>query len=217
MWDSIVDLLRASIFSATHLTGGSLGAAILIVSAVIRLALLPLSLRMARQARAQQLRLAALKPALDRIQQRHANNPALRLKETQALYQTHNIRLLSPTSLMSLAIQAPLLGALFSAVRQGLGAGVRFLWIGDLARPDLVALSIVAALTAAVVGSAPVAPGQPATPTVAWVMFVGTTLVFAWSASSAVALSMGAGSLVSVLQNWILARDARPAIAARRG
>jgi hypothetical protein len=38
---------------------------------------------------------------------------------------------------------------------------------------------------------------------------VGGTLVFLWSASSAVALSVGAGSAVSVLQNWLLRRDAR--------
>ena len=35
------------------------------------------------------------------------------------------------------------------------------------------------------------------------------TVAFLWSASSAVALSMGAGSLVNVLQNWLLSRDAR--------
>jgi len=43
-------------------------------------------------------------------------------------------------------------------------------------------------------------------------MIVATVLVttfFLWSASSAVALSMGAGSLVSLLQNWMLRRDAR--------
>jgi hypothetical protein len=36
---------------------------------------------------------------------------------------------------------------------------------------------------------------------------VGGTLFFLWSASSAVALSLGAGSLVSGLQSWILGRD----------
>ena len=40
-------------------------------------------------------------------------------------------------------------------------------------------------------------------------MTVIAPLVFLWTASSAVALSFGAGSLVSVLQNWLLARDAR--------
>jgi len=41
------------------------------------------------------------------------------------------------------------------------------------------------------------------------VIAVVGTLAFLWSASSAVALSMSAGSLVSLLQNWLLARDAR--------
>jgi hypothetical protein len=35
------------------------------------------------------------------------------------------------------------------------------------------------------------------------------TAAFLWTASSAVALSAGAGSLVSVLQNWLMSRDVR--------
>jgi hypothetical protein len=35
------------------------------------------------------------------------------------------------------------------------------------------------------------------------------TAGFLWTASSAVALSAGAGSLVSILQNWLLSRDVR--------
>jgi membrane protein insertase Oxa1/YidC/SpoIIIJ len=40
---------------------------------------------------------------------------------------------------------------------------------------------------------------------------VGMTVFLLWSASAAVAVSWGAGSLVSVLQNWVLSRDARAA------
>ena len=90
-----------------------------------------------------------------------------------------------------------------------LGAKVRFLWIPDLARPEATALLGVTALSAWVASSTPVAPGQTTTPTVFVVAAVIGTLVFLWSASSAVVLSMGAGSLVSLLQNWLLARDAK--------
>ena len=94
-------------------------------------------------------------------------------------------------------------------MRKGLGAKVRFLWVPDLARPESLLILGVTALTAWGASSTPPSPGQTTTPTVFVVISVVGTLAFLWSASSAVALSMGAGSLVTLLQNWLLARDAR--------
>ena len=73
MWGSFVELLRAAIFGAAHVCGGSLGSGVLLVSAVVRLALLPLTLRLARRAREQQAKLATLKPQLDALQRRYAD------------------------------------------------------------------------------------------------------------------------------------------------
>jgi len=209
MWDSFVELLRATIFSSAHLFGGSLGGGIIFVSAGVRLALLPLTLRLARRDREQQARIATLKPQIDALQRRYANDPRRVMAETRALYQQHDIRLMRPSSLIGIAIQMPLLSGLFAAVRKGLGAKVRFLWIPDLARPEGTVLLGVTALSAWVASSTPAAPGQTTTPTAFVVIAASVTLVFLWSASSAVALSMGAGSLVSLLQNWLLARDAK--------
>jgi membrane protein insertase Oxa1/YidC/SpoIIIJ len=111
--------------------------------------------------------------------------------------------------LVSLAIQFPVLGGLFAAVRNGLGAKVRFLWIADLARPDGVLTLGVAALTAWAISSAPSTPGQATIQTPFLVIAVIGTAVFMWSASAAIALSVGSGSLVAVLQNWLLSRDAK--------
>jgi hypothetical protein len=61
---------------------------------------------------------------------------------------------------------------------------------------------------------APASPGSPVTPKAMTFLVVASTLVFLWTASSAVALSVGAGSAVSVLQNWLLRRDARRLVAA---
>ena len=43
MWSAFVDLIRMTIFTAAHVCGGSLGAGIVAVSVVMRLALMPLS------------------------------------------------------------------------------------------------------------------------------------------------------------------------------
>ena len=75
--------------------------------------------------------------------------------ETRALYQQHDIRLMRPSSLIGIAIQIPLLSGLLAAVRKGLGAKVRFLWIPDLARPEGTVLLGVTALSAWVASSTP--------------------------------------------------------------
>jgi YidC/Oxa1 family membrane protein insertase len=208
MWAALVELVRATIFVASHLVGGSLGAAVILVSAGVRLALLPLTLRAARQARAQQAKMDALKPQIDRLNTRFATNPWKLYTETQALYRRNGIQPFGGAGLSTL-IQLPLLGALFSAVRTGLGAGVRFLWIENLSRANGVLLLIVAGMSAAAASVAPTTPGSTITPRVMSLLAAGATLVFLWSASSTVALSVGAGSAVSALQNWLLKRDVR--------
>jgi YidC/Oxa1 family membrane protein insertase len=214
MWSAFVELIRVAIFSAAHVCGGSLGAGILAVSVVMRLALLPLTLRLARQARAQEERMAALKPELERLQRRHAKDPARLMRETHELYAANGIKLLSPGGLVGILVQLPLLSGLFSAVRAGLGARVRFLWIGNLALPDALLIAVVTVLSAGSMLLMPRPQGAPAASQMMVVLLLGTgaTLFFLWSASSAVALSFGAGSLVSGLQNWILAREARRAV-----
>ena len=209
MWDTFVELLRAAIVGAAHVSGGSLGAGILFVSAGIRLALLPVTLRLARQAREQQARIAAIRPQLELLQRRHAKDPQRLMIETRALYRAHDIRLFTSGGLIGLALQIPLLSGLFAAVRTGLGAKVRFLWIADLSRPEGLLALAVTGLTAWSVSSAPT-QGAPAGVSTAMVtMAVGITVVFLLSASSAVTLSMGAQSVVSILQSWILRREAR--------
>lgn len=112
----------------------------------------------------------------------------------------------SPIALVSVLVQTPLLFGLIAAVRNGFGSRVPFLWIADLARNDLGLTVIVGCLAAASAAISPSGP-TPAT-TTALVVAIGT-VVFLWSASSAVALSVGAGSVVSVAQSWLLAREAR--------
>lgn len=211
MWDGFVELIRVTIVAVAHVCGGSLGAGVVAVSVTARLALLPLTLRMARQARVQQARLAALKPELERLQRRHAQDPARLIRETRTLYAANGIRLLSPAALVGLLVQVPLLSGLFAAARAGLGARVRFLWIGNLALPDPLLTIGVTVLTAGtmLLGMRPYGTMGAANAMVIALLGAGGTLLFLWSASSAVALSLGAGSLVSGLQSWILARDAK--------
>jgi len=208
MWDGFVDLVRASIVAVAQLCGGSLGGGIVLVSAGVRLALLPLTLRLARRGRAQQERLIAIRPELEALQRRHADDPIACLRESRALQEKHGIRPLTPGTLVGGAVQALLTGGVLSAVRGGFASKARFLWIADLARRDIALVLGATALTAWLTARAPTAAGQ-ATPTTFVIVAILGTAIFLWTTSSAAALSFGAGSLVSVLQNWLLARDAK--------
>lgn len=208
MWTAFVELIRITIFSAAHGCAGSLGAGVVCVSIALRLALLPLTLRLARAARDKQERIATLKPQLDALQKRHAADPARLMRETQAIYAQNGIRFMSLEGVVGLLVQAPLLSGLFAAVRSGLGARVPFLWIGDLARPDGWLVGLVALLAGAMF-AIPRQQPPPGAPSASAMVVLGVvaTLVFIWTASSAVALSVGAGSLVSGVQGLLLARD----------
>jgi membrane protein insertase Oxa1/YidC/SpoIIIJ len=98
---------------------------------------------------------------------------------------------------------------MFAALRRGIGAGIRFGWITDLARPDLP-LAILASLFAA--GGALLAPPAVANRS-AWMMSAflagGMTLAFLVFNSSAMALSVAANGLVGIGQGWWLRREHR--------
>ena len=207
MWEGFVDLIRATIFAGSHLFNGSLGASIFFVSAVVRLALLPLTLRAARLAQEQQRRLARLKPELDRLRARHESDPVRFMKESQDLQRANGIRMLPRESLISGLIQFPLLAGLFAAVKNGLGTKVRFLWIADLTRGNILLMSIVVGLTGVANAIVPTTPASSTPSRTMIFIAMSLTLMFLWSASSAVAISFGAGSAVSALQNWILRRE----------
>src|SRR5205823_10631565 len=103
------DFFRAAIFAAAHVLGGSLGAGILAVSLGVRLALLPLTIRLAPRALAQQAILARLQPELRRLQERYRDEPAARLRRTQALYRRGAPRRFDPAGLRGGLVPLPLL------------------------------------------------------------------------------------------------------------
>ena len=118
------------------------------------------------------------------------------------------VRAADPAALVSMAVQAPVLFALFAAVRQGVGNGVRFLWVRDLAKADIALAILVAALTGLVVSTAPASTQNAQQLQIMLGVAVLGTAVFLWTTASTVALSVGAGAAVSLLQNWLVGRRA---------
>lgn len=201
------DLFRSLLLATAHWCGGSLGGAIFLVSFAVRLLMLPLALHMARRAREQAAILALLKPRLDSLQAQHAKDPVALWQATRAVHREAGYRPFSIAGMLGLLVQWPLMAALFAAMRQGLGARVGFLWAADLARPDrwlVVIATLLAAGASAALMPASVAKGTRETMIVLPAVM---TFAFLWFASSGLAISYGAGSLVGVLQGLLQRRQ----------
>jgi YidC/Oxa1 family membrane protein insertase len=211
LWSDLVDLLRALFFGVAHVTNGSLGVAVILVTLAIRLALLPLTLRLARRGLAHQRRLAELRPELERLQRRYAEDPVAQMRETSAFFRNRGVKQVDTAALLGALAQAPVFATLYSALRRGLGAGVRFLWIGDTSLANSLITIIVSGVTAASIAAAPsVDPGRTA-PLLSLILAAGFTVWFLSSSSALFALSAGTGSVVQAVQGLLLRREMRAA------
>lgn len=206
VWLVVVDLFRELVFSAAHLFGGSIGAGVLAVSVATRLALLPVTLRVARRVREHQRRVKALAPELDRLRRRFGSDRARLAEETLALYRRRGVRLMPGGIFGSMAVQLPISLALYQAVAQGIGRGARFLWIRDLAAPD----PTVAVVAATLAGIAATTGDTPESRT-AFAISAGVTFIVAWRLSATVGLYWLASSGVSAVQTLMLRRSSEAA------
>lgn len=205
IWAQCVGMFQAFIFAFAAACGGNLAAGILGATLCIRLALLPLTLRSARAAATFREQMKKLKPELDRLKQRYANDRPRLLQEQQALFERHGVSMFSPRGCIGAILQMPIVFALFFAVRQCAAAGGRFFWIRNIARPSFVLTLLVTGLTYL---SFRYAPGpedsqRALMTTLATVM----TCAVLFSTSAGVALYWAASNLVGLLQNLLLRRE----------
>jgi membrane protein insertase Oxa1/YidC/SpoIIIJ len=76
------------------------GIAIITLSLMSRLALLPLTLRLAGRSQQQQIKLQAIQPELQRLKKLYSNDPEKLSQKTMELYKKHNVQLLDGAGLL---------------------------------------------------------------------------------------------------------------------
>ncbi len=190
---------------------GSLGGAIAVIAAITRVLLLPLTIRAALAAREHQARIRLLEPQLHDLKARHAGQPGELAVQTAALYKEHGVPALPKGTLITALVQLPLGAAVYQAVRTGISAGSRFLWIGDLTRPDFGLTAVVGALAALSVGITGATQPSGATTagmsTYAMAVVSGLlTIGFAFRLASGLGVYWAASSAVGLLQPVIVHR-----------
>ena len=201
IWSGLIDLVRAVVFAASHVCGNSLGGGILLVSFVVRIALLPMTLRVARRMQEHQARVAALAPELARLQRRHGDDRAGLAEATATLYRRNDIPIMPRGVVASFLVQAPIGAALYRAFATGLGPRASFLWVADLARPDALV-----ALGSAVLAGVAVGVGPSTSKTVIATNMLLTGFL-AWRLSASVGLYWVASNSVGAVQSIVLRRS----------
>lgn len=206
MWAEFVDLIYVTLFCVSTAFGGSMGWAIAVVSLVARLALLPLTLRLAYRGLETQAALNRLAPKLRRIREKYKKDRGRMLEETATLYRQNGIRLADGRSVVGVIVQMPIFLGLFGAVRRGLADGGRFLWVKDLAMPDALLACACAAVAAWSSALAPSLSAWQRVPAVALPALL--TLFFLWRMAAGMSIYMLASGLVGVAQAVMVRRRA---------
>jgi YidC/Oxa1 family membrane protein insertase len=209
LWDQSVEVLKESILAYSQICNGNLGYGILVVTFLARLALLPLGLRLAKVAQADQRAMEKIQPELDALRRKYQRNPKRLAEETRRLMAREGVSPMSAGGCIGALVQIPVFVALYSAVRQVAAIGGRFLWVRDISRPDVVVASLAILFTVAATASGSSGPA----PNRAIVLVISgvVTAVALSKMAAGVGLYWGLSSLFGAVQGFVVQRRAVPA------
>ncbi len=118
---------------------GNFGLAIILLVLIVRVLLHPLTkksqISMAKMSKA----MAALKPQMDKIKEKYANDKAAQQRETMKLYKEHGNPMANMLGCLPMLLQMPIWIALYSGLNSEVAlrhAAFLPFWITDLAAPD---------------------------------------------------------------------------------
>ncbi|ACZ39785.1 YidC/Oxa1 family membrane protein insertase [Sphaerobacter thermophilus] len=142
-WEQFVDLIAGGLQGLAAVTG-SAGLAVILFTLLLKIALLPITVRTRRSTAA----LRAIQPALRELQEKYPDDRQRRSAETLKLYQQHGIN--PAAGCLPTVIKIPFFIGLIAAIRElsrsGDGAWTEsFLWLPDLATADPLHILPIAA------------------------------------------------------------------------
>lgn len=128
-----------------HATGNNLGLAIILLTLVVRLLLVPFTLPTLRSAK----KLALLKPELDALKKKHGHDAKLFQQKQLEFYRTHNVN--PAAGCLPFIAQFIVLIALYQVFIHSLGTGgaidsAKFLWLDLKGKDPIHVLPVLAGL-----------------------------------------------------------------------
>ncbi|HEX5047872.1 MAG TPA: membrane protein insertase YidC [Gammaproteobacteria bacterium] len=209
VWTSWVDLLTRALELLSTQAGLGAGLAVVALTLTVRTLVLPITFPNACRGLVRQRTLAAMQPELARLKERYARDPQKYGEAMLAAYKRNGLSMVDGRSLLGALVQTPVLLGMFTALKRALPHG-RFLWVADLAKPDVL-LAIVAGLTTAILALA--APEMPEHVRMLMMILPAVCLAFtALHFGSAIALYWTTSNLFTAGQTlavrWVVARHA---------
>lgn len=209
LWTSWLDLLARMLELLTTDAGLGAGLGVIALTLAVRTLVLPITFPNACRGLVRQRTLAAMQPELARLKERYARDPQKYGEAMLAAYKRNGLSMVDGRSLLGALVQTPVLLGMFTTLKRALPHG-RFLWVTDLAKPDVL-LAIVAGLTTAILALA--APEMPEH--VRMLMMILPAICLAFTAlhfGSAIALYWTTSNLFTAGQTlavrWVVARQA---------
>ncbi|MBH9967996.1 YidC family membrane integrase SpoIIIJ [[Bacillus] enclensis] len=182
---------------------GSYGLAIIIVTLIIRLAILPLMIKQTKNSKAMQ----ALQPEMKKLREKYSSKDAQTQQklqqETMALFQSHGVNPLA--GCFPLIVQMPILiGFYHSIVRTREIAEHNFLWF-DLGERDII-LAVVAGITTFIQQKLMMAGTADQNPQMAMMLYIMPVMIviFAINFPSALALYWVIGNIFMIVQTYFI-------------
>ncbi|PLR80656.1 YidC family membrane integrase SpoIIIJ [Bacillus sp. V33-4] len=201
----IVYPLSMLIVKMAEFAGGSYGMSIILVTLIIRLAILPLMIKQTRSSKAMQ----ALQPEMQKLREKYSSKDQKTQQklqqETMALFQAHGVNPLA--GCFPLVIQMPILIGFYHAIsRTREIAEHNFLWF-DLGAPDpYYILPLVAGVTTFIQQKIMMAGTEGQNPQMAmmlWIMPV-MIIVFAINFPAALSLYWVVGNIFMIVQTYFI-------------
>jgi YidC/Oxa1 family membrane protein insertase len=179
----------------------SYGLAIILMTVIIRIILLPLNIKQTRSSVA----MSEIQPEVKKIQDKYKNNPQKSQEEIMKLYKEKGASPLS--GCLPLLIQWPIFIALYYAFNNLKGIdGIHFLWIQNLASRDMV-LAVISGLTTYFSGTLMAVNNDSAQAKQTSTMNIGMSIfmtVMSWSLKSALVLYWVVNNLIQITQTVVM-------------
>lgn len=194
--------------NSAALLAGSYGLAILAVTILIRLAVLPLMMKQLKSSRAMQ----AIQPELQKIKEKYKNNQQKTQEETIKLFQRHNVNPLA--GCLPVLIQMPILLAFYQAIMRNESVRTHdFLWMA-LGSPDPYFILPVIAAATTYFQSKMIGAGAPQNPQMQMMLYImpAMILVIAITLPSALSLYWVFGNIFTIIQTFFI-KGSAPAAA----
>jgi len=213
----IVYPLSWLIITMAEMTGNNYGLSIVIVTVLIRLAILPLMIKQTKNSKAMQ----AIQPEMQKLREKYSSKDAKTQQqlqqETMKLFQTHGVNPLA--GCFPLLIQMPILIGFYQAIiRTEQIATHNFLWF-DLGSPDPYFILPAIAGATTFLQQKMMMAGMEGNPQMKMMLYIMPVmiLVFAISFPAALSLYWVVGNIFMIIQTYFIKAPTPQAVAAKDG